>query len=214
MLLSDLDKGVSVKLIITIDEKVFEFDSNVALHHRKEVLFEPIRKDGKLLNVQGNNISVDILLIRQDEKPIIWKNADMTCIRYKRNIYYTAEGSCKGKEFNRRSEYRIFIGEELHARIGQKSIERVVVLKDLSNSGFSFIYPEELEGADGAFVSMVYPARMEDKVYELPLYGKIIRKMSLPDGRMLYGCILLKKNKMIGHYINQKQMEHLAGKKV
>lgn len=212
MLLSELDKGVSVKLNITIDEKTFEFDSNVVLHHKQEVLFEPVRKEGKLLNVQSNNISVDILFLRPDEKPIIWKNADITCIRYKRNIYYAAKGSLKGKEYNRRKDYRLFIGEEIHARIGEKSVESVVVLKDISNSGFAFVYSEDLEEAEGTYVSMIYPARLEDKIYELPLYGRVIRKMPLPDGRVLYGCMMLKKNKMIGHYINQKQMEQLAGK--
>jgi len=36
--------------------------------------------------------------------------------------------------------------------------------------------------------------------------------MPLDDGRFLYGCALMKKNEMIGHYINQKQMEQLAKK--
>lgn len=212
MLLSELDKGVSVKLHITIDGKVFEFDSNVVLHHKQEVMFEPIRKNDKLLNVQSSNISVDILLLRPNEKPMIWRNAGMACVRYKREIYYAAKGDLDGREFNRRGEYRLFIGEEIYARIGNLLKEQLVILKDISNSGFAFIYEGELSQAEGAFVSMKYRARLEDKIYELPLYGRIVRKMPVSDEKMLYGCAMLKKNKMIGHYINQRQMEQLAGK--
>ena len=78
--------------------------------------------------------------------------------------------------------------------------------------GFAFIYKEELKDADGAFVYMTYMAQYEKKVTEIALFGKIVRTMPLDDGRFLYGCALMKKNEMIGHYINQKQMEQLAKK--
>ena len=45
-----------------------------------------------------------------------------------------------------------YIGEEIHARIGHSGREKIVHLKDLSNTGFAFIYKEELKDADGAFV--------------------------------------------------------------
>ena len=212
VLLSELDQGIAVKLCISIEDKVFEFDSTVMQKHKQDVFFEPIRKDEKLLNVQNDNISVDILLLRQDEKPIIWQNCDMECTRYKHKVYYAAKGALNGKEYNRRGEYRLYIGEEIHARIGNGAIDRIVILKDLSNSGFAFVYPEEIEGADNAFVYMTYPAKLDEKVYELPLFGKVVRKMDTTDGKVVYGCVLLKKNDLIGHYINQKQMEQLAGK--
>ena len=78
--------------------------------------------------------------------------------------------------------------------------------------GFAFIYKEELKDADGAFVYMTYMAQYEKKVTEIALFGKIVRTMPLDDGRFLYGCALMKKNEMIGHYINQKQMEQLFQK--
>mgnify|MGYP000179175912 FL=1 len=59
---------------------------------------------------------------------------------------------------------------------------------------------------------MTYMAQYEKKVTEIALFGKIVRTMPLDDGRFLYGCALMKKNEMIGHYINQKQMEQLAKK--
>ena len=54
--------------------------------------------------------------------------------------------------------------------------------------------------------------KIDNKTIELPLFGKIIRNTTLTDGRVLYGCVLVKKNEIIGHFINQKQMEQLAKK--
>ena len=78
--------------------------------------------------------------------------------------------------------------------------------------GDEYKQTEELKDADGAFVYMTYMAQYEEKVTEIALFGKIVRTMPLDDGRFLYGCALMKKNEMIGHYINQKQMEQLAKK--
>ena len=207
MLLSELEQGAKVLLLLTIDGKHFEFETIV-----QDVLFEPIRKDQKILNVQSDQVDVDIMYMREDDKPILWKGAKMDCIRHKHKIYYASEAANEGREYNRRGAYRLYIGEEIHARIGHSGREKIVHLKDLSNTGFAFIYKEELKDADGAFVYMTYMAQYEKKVTEIALFGKIVRTMPLDDGRFLYGCALMKKNEMIGHYINQKQMEQLAKK--
>lgn len=213
MLLSELVTGASVTLIITIEDKQFEFETKVLTKHKKEMLFVPIRKDEKLLNVQGANVSVDILFAREDDKPIIWQNTDMECVRYKHQIFYAADAQLKGKEFNRRGDYRLYIGEDIHARIGHNGYDIVVHLKDISNSGFAFIFDQDFDKIEEAFVYITYRAQINEKWIELPLYGKVVRKMPLPDGRSLYGCALVKKNEMIGHYINQKQMEQIAKKR-
>ena len=212
LLLSELEQGAKVLLLLTIDGKHFEFETIVQGKHKHDVLLEPIRKDQKILNVQSDQVDVDIMYMREDDKPILWKEVKMDCIRHKHKIYYASEAANEGREYNRRGAYRLYIGEEIHARIGHSGREKIVHLKDLSNTGFAFIYKEELKDADGAFVYMTYMAQYEEKVTEIALFGKIVRTMPLDDGRFLYGCALMKKNEMIGHYINQKQMEQLAKK--
>ena len=53
MLLSELEQGAKVLLLLTIDGKHFEFETIVQGKHKHDVLFEPIRKDQKILNVQS-----------------------------------------------------------------------------------------------------------------------------------------------------------------
>ncbi len=212
VLFSELGAGTTIQLNISIDEMFFQFDTVVFEKHKKKMLVEPIRKDGKILNVQGDNVAVDIMYIREDEKPILWANVDIECVRLKGRLYYAVPENLQGKEYNRRGDFRLFIGEEHPARIGHGKREKIVTLKDLSSSGFAFVYKEEIEESDGSFVYMNYPGVLSDHTFELPLIGKIVRKMTLADGRKLYGCVLMKKNEMIGYYINQKQMEQLAKK--
>lgn len=212
MFFAELEPETRVRLRITIEETLFEFETRVLKKHKKSMLILPIRKDGRILNVQGENVSVDIMLSREEDKPMIWQNTGMECVKHKGQIFYAVPCELEGKEYNRRGDFRLFIGEEHHCKVGHGSRDRIVLLKDLSNSGFAFVYPEDIPGSDGAFVYMMYPAKLEESVVELPLLGKVVRKMPLDDGRILYGCALVKKNEMIGHYINQKQMEQLAKK--
>lgn len=209
---SELSPGTTVRLIISIEGTMFEFDTTVHSQHKKKILITPVRKNGKILNVQGDQITVDIMYMREDEKPMLWENTGMECVRYKGVVYYAIPAETQGKEYNRRGEFRLFVGEEHHARIGHGGPDRIVLLKDISNSGFAFVYPEDLADSEGAFVYMTYPAKLADSTIELPLFGKVVRKMTLSDGRILYGCVLMKKNELIGHFINQKQMEQLAKK--
>ena len=212
MLFSELGDGTDVRLNITIEETMFEFDTTVRTKHKKKVLLEPIRKNGKILNIQSDNIRVDVMYIREDEKPIIWTDTQMVCVKHKGQVYYAAAENLQGKEYNRRGDFRLFIGEEHPAKIGQNKRAHLVILKDLSSSGCAFVSAEKIKNPDGVFVYILYPGKIDNKTIELPLFGKIIRNTTLTDGRVLYGCVLVKKNEIIGHFINQKQMEQLAKK--
>ena len=125
MLLSELEQGAKVLLLLTIDGKHFEFETIVQGKHKHDVLLEPIRKDQKILNVQSDQVDVDIMYMREDDKPILWKEAKMGCIRHKHKIYYASEAANEGREYNRRGAYRLYIGEEIHARIGHSGREKI-----------------------------------------------------------------------------------------
>lgn len=209
---SDLEKEATIQLNITIDEVQFEYESSVYKHHKKYVLIEPVRKEGKIFAVHKDNTTVDIIYNRENEKPLIWKNAELKCVRYKDQIFYAVPADLPGKEHNRRGAFRLFIGEERRAKIGKNRRSYHVILKDLSNSGFAFISAQKIKDPEGTFVYLVYPVTLSGNTFELMLFGKIVREIELENEETLYGCILLKKSGLIGHYINQKQREQLAKK--
>lgn len=213
MRLSELEKETEVRLNILLDGQHFDFDTIIRHKNRRDVLIEPIRKGEKMLNVQRENIIMDIMYMRPEGKPILWRNVKLGCVRYKKEIYYCAQADLEGEEYNRRGDFRLYVGEEFPVMNGSERRAHHVILKDMSSSGFAFISEYELRNADHALMRIKYIGELKDKSYELALMGKIVRKMELEDGRILYGCALVKKNDAIGHYIYQKQMEQLAGKK-
>ncbi len=210
MRISDVELGTVVKLSVSIGDNFFEFDTTIRMHHKKNVFFDPIRKGNKLLNLQGENIVVSIMLMKDEGKPILWKQVEVDCVRYKQQIFYSVSDDLIGEEHNRRGDYRLFIGEEMPAKVGSEQRERMVVLKDISNSGFAFISQDQLKDPEGLFVYIAYVSCLNEEICELDLFGKVVRTMELEDGRYLYGCVLVKKNELIGHYITQKQMEQMA----
>lgn len=213
MRLSELEPDTEVRLNILIEGQHFDFDTIIRHKNRRDVFIEPIRKGEKMLNVQGDNIILDIMYLRPEGKPILWRNVKLGCVRYKQEIYYCARADLEGEEYNRRGDFRLYVGEEFPAMNGNERRAHHVILKDLSSSGFAFISQYELRNADHALIRIKYIGELKNKTCEIALMGKIVRKMELEDGRILYGCALVRKNDAIGHYIFQKQMEQLAGKK-
>ena len=80
MLLSELEQGAKVLLLLTIDGKHFEFETIVQGKHKHDVLLEPIRKDQKILNVQSDQVDVDIVE-RGEDGLYSPQTQDLLCIR-------------------------------------------------------------------------------------------------------------------------------------
>lgn len=210
MKLSELEKGTGLCLSVVWKEQRYEFETRILGKKRREIILEPIRKDGRLLNVEGKEFVTDLFLWRSGDKPICWKNAGLHCILWKKQVVYAVSADSVGKTYNRRNFFRLFVGEEAVARVGERRARRVV-LKDISNSGFAIISQREVP--DGALIAMNYPVELEGKERKLMLYGKVRRTESLPDGRVMYGCSLVRKNELVGRYVTQKQMEKLVRKR-
>ena len=98
MFFSELEPETRIRLRITIEETLFEFETRVLKKHKKSMLILPIRKDGRILNVQGENVSVDIMLSREEDKPMIWQNTGMECVKHKGQICYAVPCELEGKE--------------------------------------------------------------------------------------------------------------------
>lgn len=207
--LSELQDETAVSFELYIGANKFEFPSVMHFQRKGKAYFEPIRIDGKLLKIQNEKIHANLLQPREGEKPVMWPEVDAREEIYKKAVYYTIDSECKGKSYNRRSAYRQYVGEEVFAKVGTGKPDIQVVLKDISNTGFSFVYREEIKDSERAMVLMTYIYKDENASFDLTLSGKVVRKQQLEDGRILYGCVLVKKNDLISKFVNYKQKEQL-----
>ncbi len=209
MKLSELEDGTAVTFELHIDEKKFEFPSVVEFQKRGKIYFEPIRVGEKLLNVRNDKIVVNLIFAVEGSKPVMWKELDVQEEIYKKRVYYTADAETKGKLFNRRGAYRQFVGAQVFAKVGTGKAEIQVMLKDISTTGFSFVYREDLGDTSHSLVVLPYVYRDDHVMFDLTVSGKIVRKQVMPDGKILYGCVLVKKNELISKFVNYKQKEQL-----
>lgn len=210
MKLSELEDGVTVTFELHIADKKFEFPSTLVFRKRGKAYFTPIRVQNKILNVQGENTKVNMVYAVEGDRPIMWLDAPISGEAYKKEVFYTIDLESVGKRVNRRGAYRQYIGQGVFARIGAGTPEIQVVLKDISNTGFAFIYREEIENYQRSMVLVQYEYRDEVESFNLTLSGRVVRKQQLEDGRFLYGCVLVKKNDLISKFVTYKQKEQLS----
>ncbi len=209
MKLSELENGTAVTFELHIEGKKFEFPSVMEFQKRGKVYFQPIRVGEKLLNVQNDKIIVNLMYTVAGSKPIMWGELDVKEEVYKKQVFYTADMDTKGKVFNRRGAYRQFVGAPVFAKVGSGRAEIQVVLKDISTTGFSFVYREDLGDTSRSLVVIPYVYRDDQEMFDLMLSGKIVRKQTMQDGKILYGCALVKKNEVIAKFVNYMQKEQL-----
>ena len=83
-----------------------------------------------------------------------------------------------------------------------------VLVKDISEGGFSFVYNEKLSTQAGDPVRLVFNDTKKELRFNLQ--GRIVRMVELDETKVLYGCRLIIKNASLSKYIADKQREQLS----
>jgi len=149
---------------------------------------------------------IDMLLIRKDKKPFIWKRVLLKNTIYKNKTYYKVIPTGDGFEINRRNAFRLYIEVKGVVQIGTNSVPLDVIIKDVSENGFSFVSKDNIEKPLRSTVRLVFA----DINKSINLNGILVRKEKIDQSKYFYGCVLNIKNQMISQYINDKNSEMLS----
>lgn len=206
MLLSQLVENSKLIIDIKINNENLEFKSVVVAKISDYVLIESIRIKGKVVNFETDNVLIDMLLIRNDKAPIIWKRVLLKNITYKSKTYYKVISTGNGFEINRRTAFRMYIGINGVVQVGVNSPAVDVIVKDVSETGFSFVSKENIDKSLKSTVRLVFA----DNNKTFCLSGILIRQEEINEIKYVYGCMLNIKNQILNQYINQKQREMLS----
>jgi hypothetical protein len=140
----------------------------------------------------------------------MWEYVPMQSVLYKGNACYKCILQAHGVSANRRDAYRLFIGQDAVAQVGTNHKGINVLLNEISESGFSFLYTGEMKVEIGVPVHVVFD--MEHMHFNLQ--GELVRMQEIDEEKIIYGCHLTIKNYNISKYIALKQREKMAiGKK-
>lgn len=207
MLLQEMPADNKIIIELSIKGQKFEFPSKVVRQGNNSIFIEPIRINGKVLTFNSSeSVAINIVMIRENKSPMVWKGVGVACVHEKSGSFYKITASGEGFEINRRGAFRLFVGISGVAQLGinRKAVD--VIVKDVSENGFSFVSSEDMENVINMPVRLVF----NDFNKNYSLMGIIVRKVIINETKVLYGCQLSVNNSQLEQYINQKQRQMLS----
>lgn len=210
MRLSELNNGDEITFEVLIGNNPYEFKCTVIDNAGGNSIFTtPIRTNGKVVSLASGSITVNVIFSRKDKMPVVWRRVSAVIDTHKKNTVYRVSSVTLGMEENRRSAFRLYLGLPAVAQIGANKKAVDVILKDLSEAGFSIISKENLDDFEGNLTRIVF----NDDNKSFSIVGIIIRKVPYDDDRFLYGCRLNQKTMSLSRYINERQRRQIAMQK-
>lgn len=207
MLLQEMPADNKIIIELSIKGQKFEFPSKVVSQGNNSIFIEPIRINGKVLTFNSSeSVAINIVMIRENKSPMVWKGVGVACVHEKSGSFYKITASGEGFEINRRGAFRLFVGISGVAQLGinRKAVD--VIVKDVSENGFSFVSSEDMENVINMPVRLVF----NDFNKNYSLMGIIVRKVIINETKVLYCCQLSVNNSQLEQYINQKQRQMLS----
>lgn len=211
MRIEELTAGTGITFYVNVgNDRQLLFESKITEVNPKKhlVLADAILKDEKVLSFKGKGITVDMVAAVPDEKPILFKNITMETLKLSDNNFcYNLTALKEGVAYNRRENFRAFVGTRTILKGGRDLQEYEVTLKDVSSSGFAITCGPELELLPEQLVHVLLEEYLEEinQNYSFHLYGIMVRRQELDNGRIVYGFRLNNHVGGLENYITQKE---------
>lgn len=208
MLLQEMPEDNKLIIELSMNGQKYEFPSQVIRKTNQNVLIEPVRINGKVLsfNSSSGGVTVSIFMIRDGKPPMLWKGVAVNSVREEDGTFYKITANGEGFEVNRRGAFRLFIGISGVAQLGTNRKAIDVIVKDVSENGFSFVGSENMDDVINKPVRLVFA----DFNQNYSLMGIIVRKVVIGESKIVYGCKLGVRNANLEQYISQKQRQMLS----
>jgi len=209
MLLQEIDVGSKATILVRIGSQTLTFDTIVQEPSEEGVLTEPIYRNDKLIGFRTKGLIITVQICNlSDEKVYEFNNVEILNVRTKDgDIHHKMICKYPGKQINRRTAVRVWLGIDGVARVGANRTAYTVVVKDISISGISFILHKDMGIVAGEMAHITFND-VEART-KFSLSAIVVRSAEMEDGRVLYGCRLNQESPAIAKYIADKQREKL-----
>lgn len=209
MFLQELDVESKVTILVRIGSQTLAFDTKVEEVMEDGVLTEPIYRNDKLVGFKTKGLIITLQICNaSDQKVYEYTNAEILNVKTKDGkVHHKMECKNPGRQINRRTAVRVWLGMEGVAQLGINRTAYNVIVKDISVSGISFISHKNMNVGAGTMAHITFHDK-EAKV-KFSLGSIIVRVADMEDGRVLYGCRLNQESPAISKYVADKQREKL-----
>lgn len=209
MFLQEIDVGSKVTILVRIGSQTLAFDTVVQEPAEDGVLTEPVYRNDKLIGFKTKGLIITVQIFNlSDEKVYEFNNVEILNVKTKDGaIHHKMICKSSGKQINRRTAVRVWLGIEGVARVGTNRTAYNVIIKDISVSGISFILHKDMGIEAGEMAHITF--NDVDARIKFSLSAIIVRTAEMEDGRVLYGCRLNQESPAISKYVTDKQREKL-----
>lgn len=146
MLIKEVPKDAELTIEVSAAARKLEFKSQCIDTGMNYLYARPIIIDGKRVSFEASvTLSVSLVYIREDKNPVLWRGVGISTVTENGKPMYKITSSVEGYEMNRRQAFRLFLGLGAVAQIGINKKAVNVILKDISENGFSFVGNEDIE---------------------------------------------------------------------
>ncbi|MBQ4282830.1 MAG: PilZ domain-containing protein [Lachnospira sp.] len=205
MKLNELEVGDNVILQVNFNDKFADFPSVVVKTDKEGIFIEAVKVNDKVVGFSSANVAIDLYNVRAEKPPMIWKRVACTTVTVGGKVQYYIVASGEGYESNRREAFRLFVGIAGIAQLGVNKKAVDVIVKDVSETGFSFVSEYDMGEIINSPVRLVF----EDMDRNYSLMGIVVRKVIIAERKIVYGCKLSVENFELVRYINFKQRQQL-----
>lgn len=219
MRIEEVTPGLSIEIVANFGEEQLMFDSHIEeVYPRKHlVLAAPVLQNDKVISFRAKGLIVDVLVTLEDDKPQLFKNVTISVLKKPDGTFcYNLATAALSKPYNRRRNFRCYVGAASSVQFGPNHRTHEAVIKDISASGFSFVCNNDVSFDKDQLVHTVLNDYLEELAenFSFHLYGIIVRSYPLDDMRTVYGCRLNKKVSGLDAYIMKKErlrLKRLSG---
>ncbi len=229
MLIGNLDKDTEVTIHVTDGIKAVQLNSQVLdlsktdrqagmeaakkMDYQSFIGIKAIRVGDRFVSFSSENITCTITALKNN-KPYSWKNVKIVrqTLPEQGTIHMVLSNDDMGS-FNRRNEYRLFLGQEGICRFGDSTEFRNIIIKDISCSGLGLIVgkSDHIEMQSGMEIEVQFVEQSSDgNSRKYTLNGKIVRYVAMGNDRELVGCKLSGRHPELEKMIYEKQRQTMT----
>lgn len=207
MKLGELEIGTEISIELKAGQNCRTFRQTVEQIVKGVVITSPLIYEGRMLDLSAGGISITVFAQAGGEVPLQFRGCTAKLVQGKEKRFCAIACSNEGKRVNRRSNFRIFIGERGVAELSGKAGTKLeVTVKDLSLTGVSFVADKAKWEKDVSCVWVEFPGRYGDRIR---IQGSVVRVTEVENNLLVVGCRILKCANDLSAYITHKQRESL-----
>lgn len=215
---SDGTKSIKIESVaITPTDNDLDYIQKSAeqMHFCSFIVIDLIKEGNFTINFLSAKVICKVTALKED-RPYTWAAVKI----FKLNLpdsgsHHVIFSNSDVNTFNRRQDYRLWLGIEATVSINESSVPKNILLKDISENGVGFIADTEYEIHVGNKVKVQFYDQFKTQTGEwretlYNIHAVVVRVEAMLNGKVIIGCRMIEKGDALSKFIFAKQRQKLS----